>query len=297
MLLLLLARCRAWLPVVQGRDYLAPAAWVLSLVEPQQQAAAAITHVAVWLAPTNVTSAAGSGGGRSEQRVSPMTLPAAASVTWQWVTPGASSKQQQPQWRRFVPGIMQLGDATAAQTAAAGSEQPSSSSRWPSVTLGPLSLLQPVARPAGGPMLLRVRLQGVGLLQQLLSLRARVHGQQQQQAGHGDAPPANASSDGATCWQPLVMYSSIWGGQDQVLVINTTLSSSSSVARPGLAWLRAMLSPWLVAHRKASSVPGYAAATSPAAPLAHVLQQQRQAGEVDLLLLLDPSCGDRKSVV
>jgi len=242
--------CSAWLDVMRGRDYLAPASWALTLTAPHLTHN--VTHVAVWLAPASSSSTSSSSDSSSSSSGVPAAAAAAASVTMQWIarhttTSSSTAKEQQ---------------------------------RWPELSVGLSQLLLPLQRPVGGPMLLQVNLKqpALLLLQQLLSLRVV----------QADLPASgsssNSSSDGI-CWQPVAVYSSIWGGQQHSLVINTTLSSSSSSV------LQQLLQPWLAAGKKVSKHPSSTASIYSSLQLSEVISSPGDTPP--LLLLLDPECSYR----
>ena len=261
-----------------GRDYVTSAAWALTLSTHNSSGHTNhhhVTQVAVWLAPTtNVTSS-------STSRRQHDVVPADASVTMQWIahTPSSSSDPPHLQQQHL---------------------QQQRRRQWPQVSLGLLQLLLPLQRPEGGPMLLQINLQQQLLrpLQQLLALRVTPQATPPLSPGSSSS---NSSSTGS-CWQPVVVYSSIWGGQQHSLVLNTTLAAAdAAVARGWIGWAGNILAPWFAAAGpKVSKLPGSAAAVYTQLQLSQVSAGSSGGGSSSssstLLLLLDPSCGYQVSL-
>jgi hypothetical protein len=287
---------------LEGKDYLRQAAWTLALypqqLSQQPAAAAAVLKVAIWLAPAAAAAAGVADAGPSHQprnsKAQVPLVPASAGMTAMWIS---MPKQQQQQQQ--AAGSSNVSGSSAAVRAPAGF-------KWPSLEVGPGAAVLPVRRPVGGAMLLQVHLRWQGLISGLSLIVRKVQqqhnsssgsstselpsplpGQQQQRARH--------ISNGSICWQPVAVYSSRWGGVEQVTIINTTAaqqggllssgsSSSSSSSHTLLAGLAQLVQPLLRAGVKASTQQGSTAALTSSMPLWDV------AAGTPVLLLLDPAC-------
>jgi hypothetical protein len=259
---------------MHGRDYLQAAAWVLTLNHAQHLLQGNASRLAVWLAPAAAGDKASAGSSRTVDGITLQPVPAAASLTVQWLPlQKSSSIGGTAQWLR------------------------------PALQLSPAALLSAVQQPAGGAMLLRVQLRWRWLLW-ALSLRVQASSPELLHTPQTGADAAGQSQNAAkgsssrdtnsdrACWHPVVVYPSTWG-VEHVSLINTTCSTcapaagrpaSNSAAAQLVAQVQQLLQTWLRAGRKVSSQPGNTANMRSSVRLSEL-----QAG-AEAQLLLDPRC-------
>eukprot|EP00879_Flechtneria_rotunda_P005600 GHRR01005895.1.p1 GENE.GHRR01005895.1~~GHRR01005895.1.p1 ORF type:complete len:2085 (+),score=824.97 GHRR01005895.1:229-6483(+) len=282
-----------WVEVLHGKDYLANAAWTLAL-NHQLLASHRVSRIAVWLAPGMSSAHSQQGaqnhGSRSaipaKLAVSPM-----ASLTAQWLpvqlSPTAIVHGDKLSSSSSNNSNIGSGNESLAGEQRSGRGSSSAGSHWPTLQLSPGALLYPLRRSEGSPMLLQVQLQrSWQWLLHMLSLQISLH------------PSANGEvgqHHNRSCWQPVAVYSSNWGGLEHVVVLNTTAAdiagwggtahgSSKGVLAAMQHQLWYWLQPWLVANQRVSSFPGMAANNGTDLPLHDV------ARGAAIHLMLDPEC-------